>query len=106
MKQWEKIEAIILKLNDYNDVASKVKRQLLSGATVLETDAAGRLLIPKAMLAYAGISKDIVFSAQINKMEIWDAVTHLKETTVDQADFKAMVGSVLGSNFLNPFDGE
>ena len=40
MKQWEKIEAVILKLNDFNDVASKVKRQLLSGATILETDAA------------------------------------------------------------------
>ena len=106
MKQWEKIEAVILKLNDFNDVASKVKRQLLSGATILETDAAGRILIPKSMLAYAGITKDIVFSAQMNKMEIWDAETHRKETTIDQADFKSMVGSVLGSNFLNPFDGE
>ncbi len=86
MKQWEKIEAIVRKLNDFNEMASKFKRQFLNGATLLEPDAAGRLLIPKAMLAHAGISKDIMFSAQMNKMEIWDAATHLKETSVDQTE--------------------
>jgi MraZ protein len=105
-KQWEKIEAIVVKLNEFNEKARTFKRQFLNGATFLEPDGAGRLLIPKAMLAYANISKDIIFTAQINKMELWDATQYKAETTVDSDDFNNLAGEVLGSNFMNPFDGQ
>jgi MraZ protein len=48
----------------------------LNGATQLELDTAGRLLIPKALMEYAGLEKDVVLVSAINKIEIWDAVKY------------------------------
>jgi len=104
-KQWEKVEAIVSKLNDFNEKARKFKRLFLNGATFLEPDAAGRLLIPKTMLAYANITKEIVFSGQMNKMELWDATAYRQETSVAPDEMNNLGGEVLGTDFMNPFDG-
>lgn len=105
-KQWEKIETIVNKLNDFNEKARKFKRVFLNGATFLEPDAAGRLLLPKTMLAYANITKDIIFNAQINKMELWDADMYRKEISVESDELNSLGGEVLGHDFMNPSDGQ
>ena len=101
--QWQAVSAVVGKLNEFNEQARKFKRLFLNGATYLEPDAAGRLLIPKAMLAYANMTKDLVLTAQNNKMEIWDATLYRNETTVDAAELNQLGGVVLGNDFLNPF---
>jgi MraZ protein len=35
-------------------------------------DSAGRILLPKSLMEYAGLEKDIVLVSAMNKMEIWD----------------------------------
>ena len=105
MSQWEKIEGIVSKLNEFNEKARKFKRLFLNGATFIEPDAAGRLLIPRSMLAHANITKDIVFTAQMNKMELWDAAAYRGETTTSSEDLNNLGGEVLGTDFMNPFDG-
>lgn len=105
LKQWEKVEAIVSKLNEFNEKSRKFKRLYLNGATKLDTDAAGRLLIPKNMLLYADITKDIVISAQLNKTELWNEASYRKETTTTPDDFNSLGGEVLGNDFMNPFEG-
>lgn len=103
LEQWKAVSDIVSKLNEFNEKARKFKRLFLNGATYLEPDAAGRLLIPKSMLTYANMTKDLVFTAQNNKMEIWDAQTYRNETTVDSAELNDLGGELLGNDFLNPF---
>jgi MraZ protein len=38
----------------------------------LELDTAGRLLVPPNLKEHAGLEKDIVLVAAVNKIEIWD----------------------------------
>lgn len=105
-KQWEKVAAVFNKLNDFNEKARTLKRIFLNGATVLEPDAAGRLLIPKSMQEHAGISKDIIFSAQINKIELWDAEVYKKQTANDIINMASLASEVLGKDFMSPTDPE
>ena len=39
---------------------------------MVELDTAGRLLIPQNLKEHAGLAKDIVLAAAVDKIEIWD----------------------------------
>jgi MraZ protein len=69
---WEPIFTEISKLNDFDPKVREFRRIFLNGATTLELDSAGRLLIPQNLKAHAGIEKDIVLVSAVNKIEIWD----------------------------------
>mgnify|MGYP001627422999 CR=1 FL=1 len=103
--QWEKVSTVVKRLNDFSQKARMFKRVFLNGATFVELDAAGRLLLPKSMLEHAGIRKDVVFSAQMDKVEIWDAEQFRKETQMSSEDLSDLANEVLGSDFLNPQEG-
>jgi MraZ protein len=72
MKSWEPIFSEIGKLNDFDPKVREFRRYFLNGATVLELDSAGRLLVPSNLKEHAGLEKDIVLVAAMNKIEIWD----------------------------------
>jgi MraZ protein len=72
IKNWEPIYAGISKLNDFDPKVREFRRYFLNGATQLELDSAGRLLVPPNLKEYAGLEKDIVLAAAVNKIEIWD----------------------------------
>jgi len=47
-------------------------RVLLSGATEVELDGLGRVLIPDFLKTYAGLEKDAVVVGVYNRLEVWD----------------------------------
>lgn len=73
LKSWELIQAKFSQLNDFDPKVRQFRRQFFGGATELELDAAGRLLLPSSLKEYAGLAKDIVVSAALDRFEIWDA---------------------------------
>ena len=72
LKTWDPIYANLSKLNDFDPKVREFRRYFLNGATQLELDSAGRLLVPPNLKEYAGLEKDIVLAAATNKIEIWD----------------------------------
>ena len=72
IKSWEPIFAEISRLNDFDPKVREFRRYFLNGATLMELDGAGRLLIPQNLKEHAGLEKDIVLVAAVNKIEIWD----------------------------------
>ena len=72
MKSWEPIFETISKLNDFDPKVRSFRRYFLNGATMMELDSAGRLLIPQNLKEHAGLEKDIVLVTAVNKIEIWD----------------------------------
>jgi MraZ protein len=51
--------------------ARAFRRMLLAGATEVILDDLGRILIPKAMLAYAGMKKEISVLGVGERVELW-----------------------------------
>lgn len=65
---------------------------------MVEVDATGRLLIPKDLIAFSGISKEIVVSSAIHIIEIWDKDKY--EQAIDDAalDFADLAEEVMGQD--------
>ena len=47
-------------------------RLFLSGATEVEFDSLGRILIPEHLKTYANLKKSIVVAGLFNRLEVWD----------------------------------
>jgi MraZ protein len=76
MSEWQPIFEKISKLNDFDPKVREFRRYFLNGATIVDLDSAGRLLLPKSLMLYANLEKDIVLAAASNKIEIWDKVKY------------------------------
>jgi MraZ protein len=71
-QSWNPIFANISNLNDFDPKVRAFRRYFLNGASPVEMDSAGRLLLPKNLMAHASLEKDIVLVSALNKIEIWD----------------------------------
>ena len=70
MKEWN---VMILQVNQLNRFIKKnidFIRSYMSGLKSLNADGNGRILIPKNLILYAGIDKEIVLTASLNVIEI------------------------------------
>jgi MraZ protein len=73
IKSWELIIGKISQLNDFDPKVRQFRRQFLGGATEVELDSAGRMLLPASLKEFAGLGKDIILAAALDRFEIWDA---------------------------------
>ena len=76
IKSWELIIAKISQLNDFDPKVRQFRRQFLGGATEVELDSANRMLLPHTLKEFAGLGKDIVVAAALDRFEIWDATKY------------------------------
>jgi MraZ protein len=103
MKSWKPIFAQISDLNDFDPDVRKFRRYFLNGATQIELDSASRLLLPKNLMEYAGLEKDIVLVSAVNKIEIWDKNKYQEffETFSPDA-FSNLANQVMGGDQNKP----
>ena len=73
LKTWEGIVEKLNKLNDFDAKVRQFKLLFLGGATEVELDSAGRMLLPPSLKEHAGLTKDIVLVCSLDKIAIWDA---------------------------------
>jgi len=102
MDVWGPIHSKISKLNDFIDAERNVKRAFLYGATVVEVDAAGRLLLPKSLAEHANITKDMIMAPAGNKMELWNKANleaHMNATGPMLSAYADIVGKTVGNIF-------
>ncbi len=65
----EKLKSLPLTVNKE---ARKFSRFFLAGATAVEIDKQGRVLIPATLREFAGLGKDVVFAGVLERIEVWD----------------------------------
>ena len=56
----------------------------------------GRINLPKNLLEYAGIEKELVLFAYGNKIEIWDKETYNNELEMGDDEFADLAEDVMG----------
>jgi MraZ protein len=72
LKEWEQLAAKISRLPMGQRDARGFSRLLLAGASEVETDQLGRILVPDFLKNYAGLKKSVVIAGLFNRLEIWD----------------------------------
>lgn len=97
MAEWNGLMQKVNKLNRFKKKNNDFIRLFTAGVKVVEMDANGRILIPKDLMSYAGIGKDLVLSSAVNIIEIWDKTQY--ENAVDDAinDFADLAEEVMGN---------
>ena len=91
MGEVNKLNRFVKKNNDFI-------RLFTAGVKMLEVDSNARLQVPKDLISFASISKNIVLSCSLNMIEIWDKDQYeqvLKDATSDFADLaEEVMGSI------------
>ena len=98
MTEWDALMQKVNKLNRFKKKNNDFIRRFTAGVKQVEVDANGRLLIPKDLVVFASISKDIVMSSAVNIIEIWDKTKYEKAIDDATVDFADLAEEVMGQD--------
>ncbi|MCB0457277.1 MAG: division/cell wall cluster transcriptional repressor MraZ [Flavobacteriaceae bacterium] len=96
MEEWQKLMQRVSGLNRFNRKNNDFIRRFTAGVRTVEMDATGRLNIPRDLMDFAEIDKDIVVSSAISIVEIWDAAKYEKAINEAATDFADLAEEVMG----------
>lgn len=94
---WEATVKEFEKLNPYDNDTRQFLRRFHNGATDIEMDEQMRILVPKRLGEFAGLTKEVILSAYGNKIEIWDATTYDNMMNDDSMSMADLAQKVLGN---------
>ena len=97
MKEWNTIAAQVNQLNRFIMKNIDFIRSYMSGLKIVEADGNGRILIPKNLIVFAGIDKEIVLTASVNVIEIWDKQQYEDTIKSTLKDFGKLAEEVMGN---------
>jgi MraZ protein len=92
-----RLDALIEKVNEWDDVGQQVLRQYVSEAEVLSLDGNGRFLIPKRYLQMADIDQSIRFIGMNDVIEIW-AAENAEKPFLSQEEFSAKLKAIMSTS--------
>ena len=98
ISQWEQLITKVNSLNRFKKKNNDFIRRFTAGVKFIELDTSGRLLIPRDLIDFANISKEIVVSSSVDIIEIWDKGGYedtIKDATVD---FASLAEEVMGQD--------
>ena len=97
MKEWNTMAAQVNQLNRFIKKNIDFIRSYMSGLKIVEADGNGRILIPKNLIVFAGIDKEIVLTASVNVIEIWDKQQYEDTIKSTLKDFGKLAEEVMGN---------
>lgn len=96
-KDWLLMLDELSKLNQYEKKNREFIKYFTRGATEIIPDAAGRVLIPKSLLDYAGIDTDVVLAGNLNKIDVWSKATYDEQLDNEPENFAKLAEEVMGN---------
>lgn len=98
-KEWDKIIDDHSKLNQYEKRTREFIRYFTRGASELPLDTVSRVLLPKALMEYAGIAinTEVVLACQPNKIELWAKDAYDQALDNEPENFAKLAEEVMGS---------
>ncbi len=97
MKEWNTMATQVNQLNRFVKKNIDFIRTFMSGLKVVEADGNGRILVPKNLIVFAGIDKEIVLTASVNVIEIWDKKQYEEVIKASSKNFGELAEQVMGN---------
>ncbi len=95
VEQWDKETKKLQALNPYDKKHRQFMRLYFRGATEVAADSSDRILLPKQLMKHAGISKEIILFAHLDKVEIWDRERYEEVLAVDSDEYADLADEVM-----------
>lgn len=95
MVEFKKVFSKISGLSEFNEEYRKLQRNFFSGTATVELDANGRFVIPKNMLNYAQLEKDLILIGMGNKVEVWNPSMYEKHLIKDSSELSKLAEKYL-----------
>ena len=88
--EFEKVYSKISALSEFDEEYRTLQRNLLIGVDPVELDAAGRFVIPKNLMTYAQLDKDVLLIGVGTKLEIWNRAQFEKYQIKEQSELSKL----------------
>ncbi|MBS1223021.1 MAG: mraZ [Proteobacteria bacterium] len=96
LNEWQRVTAELNRLNLFVKKNREFVRYFHRGATELELDGSGRLLLPRRLLDYAGIHDQVILLAYANRIECWDPTLYENLLSDEPANFARLAEEIMG----------
>ncbi len=98
MEDWQRTKKDVDRLNRFKKENIEFIRAFSAGLKAIEIDSSGRLLLPKDLISFAGIIKDVLMIVTLNNIiEIWDKKKYEDVVNIPNEDFENLAERVMGS---------
>jgi MraZ protein len=94
--EWKSKVEKLTKLSEYDEKSRSFLRYLTRGAIPLKLDGTNRVLFPKQLLEYAGITNELTLTCLLTRIEAWDTATYNNMMDQMPEDFSGMAQEVMG----------
>ena len=98
MSEWNKIVNQVNQLNRFIKKNNDFIRSYMSGLKIVNLDSSSRILIPKDLIVFAGLEKQIVLSSSVNIIEVWDKKEYEISVSKSLNNFGDLAEEVMGDN--------
>lgn len=95
-EDWENFAKQLSSLPLTNKAAREFVRFFLAGASPVEVDKLGRILVPASLRSFAGLDKDVVLAGVGHRIEVWSKEKWEGESGGDDMDEIAETMDQLG----------
>lgn len=100
LNEWDRLNKKLSKLNRLIKANDVFVRRFTGGATNVEADNSGRILLPKSLIDYAAIHSDLKVLGSNNVIELWDKTCY-EEFLNQDIDIEKLAQDVLGGINFN-----
>ena len=97
MLEWKKVFNKVSGLSEFNKEFRTFQRSFLRGATEVDMDGNGRVLLPKTMTKFADIENEVVVVGTGNRIEIWNPTKYEEYLINDEDEFSDLAQKFLAS---------
>ena len=98
LEEWEDLIKKVNSLNRFKKKNNDFIRRFTAGVKFIELDNNGRLLIPKDLIEFSKINREVTLSSSVNIIEIWDKVSYEKAIVDSRDDFAKLAEEVMGDD--------
>jgi MraZ protein len=98
MSEWNKIVNQVNQLNRFVKKNNDFIRSYMSGLKIVNLDSSSRILIPKDLIVFAALEKQIVLSSSVNIIEVWDKKEYEISVSKSLKNFGDLAEEVMGDN--------
>jgi len=98
LEQWEELIKKVNSLNRFKKKNNDFIRRFTAGVKFIELDSNGRLLIPRDLIEFSNIKREVTLSTSVNIIEIWDKSSYEKAIVDSRDDFAQLAEEVMGGD--------